>query len=130
MIAIGEASRQSGVSIETIRYYEREGIISKAGRTASGRRLYSKKAIAELRFVKRCRDLGFSIQHAIALKALTQEAGDTCQSAAEVGQKHLSEVQAKIEELRRLESALLELVGNCAEGRRDCPMLEALMTQN
>ncbi len=70
MVAIGEASRLSGVSIETIRYYEREGIISKAGRTASGRRTYSKAEISELRFIKRCRDLGFSIHDAVALRRL------------------------------------------------------------
>lgn len=59
MIAIGEASRRSGVSIETIRYYERAGIISKPCRTESGRRSYCEAEIAELRFIRRCRDLGF-----------------------------------------------------------------------
>nr|WP_319387149.1 MerR family transcriptional regulator [uncultured Roseibium sp.] len=130
MVAIGEASRRSGVSIETIRYYEREGIVSKVSRTASGRRSYSEKEIAELRFIRKCRDLGFSIQYAVALKELAQETENTCQTAARLGQKHLSEVQAKIEELKHLERALFELVANCSEGRHDCPMLEALMTRN
>lgn len=59
MFTIGKASEQSGVNIETIRYYEREGIVPKPGRSAGGRRLYSSDEIAKLRFVRRCRDLGF-----------------------------------------------------------------------
>ncbi|CTQ75812.1 MerR family transcriptional regulator [Roseibium alexandrii] len=126
MIAIGEASRLSGVSIETIRYYEREGIISKAGRTKSGRRTYSDAEISELRFIKRCRDLGFSIHDAVALRDLANEPTDACETVENLGQKHLAKVQAKITELRQLESALTELVTNCAKGQSSCPMLEAL----
>lgn len=127
MIAIGEAARLSGVSIEAIRYYEREGIISKAGRTASGRRVYSNAEISELRFIKRCRDLGFSIQDAVALRNLASEPSGACQTVENLGRKHLVEVQAKLAELRQLESALAELVSNCEKGRSDCPMLSALM---
>lgn len=126
MIAIGEASRLSGVSIETIRYYEREGIISKAGRTESGRRTYSDAEISELRFIKRCRDLGFSIHDAVALRNLADAPSDACETVEQLGRKHLSDVQAKLAELRQLESALAELVANCAKGQSDCPMLDAL----
>ena len=63
MFTIGKASEQSGVNIETIRYYEREGIVPKPGRSAGGRRLYSSDEIAKLRFVRRCRDLGFPISN-------------------------------------------------------------------
>lgn len=127
MVAIGEASRLSGVSIETIRYYEREGIVSRAGRTASGRRAYSPADIAELRFIKRCRDLGFSIQDAVALRGLSQDPSGACHMVEAVGRQHLADVRAKLAELQRLESALSELVANCAQGKRDCPMLDALM---
>ena len=130
MVAIGEASRLSGVSIETIRYYEREGIISKAGRTASGRRTYSDAEISELRFIKRCRDLGFSIHDAVALRDLATEPAGACETVEQLGQKHLVEVREKIAGLRRLESALSELVSNCAKGQRDCPMLDALMAES
>ncbi len=130
MIAIGEASRLSGVSIETIRYYEREGIISKAVRTASGRRAYSDTEISELRFIKRCRNLGFSIQDAVALRNLadapSDSPSDACETVEQLGSKHLSDVQAKLAELRKLEKALAELVANCAKGQSDCPMLDAL----
>jgi len=130
MVAIGEASRLSGVSIETIRYYEREGIISKAGRTASGRRTYSDPEISELRFIKRCRDLGFSIHDAVALRNLANEPAGACETVERLGRQHLTDVQAKLAQLRQLENALAELVANCAKGRRDCPMLDTLMGQN
>ncbi|WP_299720465.1 MerR family transcriptional regulator [uncultured Tateyamaria sp.] len=126
MVAIREASRLSGVSIETIRYYEREGIISKAGRTPTGRRVYSDAEISELRFIKRCRDLGFSIQDAIALRNLADAPSDACETVEQLGRKHLSDVRAKLAELGQLEKALAELVANCANGQSDCPMLNAL----
>jgi MerR family mercuric resistance operon transcriptional regulator len=129
MVTIGEASRLSGVSIETIRYYEREGIISKAGRTASGRRAYSEAEISELRFVKRCRDLGFSIQDATALRNLAKEPSGACETVERLGYKHLADVRTKIVELSRLESALTELIASCATGRPACPMLEALTSR-
>jgi MerR family mercuric resistance operon transcriptional regulator len=128
MVAIGEASRLSGVSIEAIRYYEREGIISKAGRTASGRRVYSDADISELRFIKRCRDLGFSVSDAVALGSLANDPAGVCETVEQLGRKHLADVQAKLAELRRLETALAELVANCAKGQRACPMLDALTT--
>ena len=127
MFAIGEASRQSGVSIETIRYYEREGIVAKAGRTKAGRRIYTEGEIAELRFIKRCRDLGFSVQNAVALRNLRQETSGACSMVEVMGRKHLEDVQAKICELQRLEEALAELVANCNQGQIVCPMLDALM---
>lgn len=126
MIAIGEASRLSGVSIETIRYYEREGIIAKAERSASGRRAYSDAEIFELRFIKRCRDLGFSLPDAVALRDLADTPNNSCETVERLGRAHLMEVRSKLRELRQLEKALSELVSNCANGNNDCPMLDAL----
>ncbi len=130
MFAIGEASRLSGVSIEAIRYYEREGIVSKAGRTASGRRVYSDAEVSALRFIKRCRDLGFSIEQAVALRSLAKEPEGSCDTVEQLGRKHLAAVRAKLAELRQLENALIELVANCSTGQRDCPMLTTLMGPN
>ncbi len=127
MIAIGEASRLSGVSIETIRYYEREGVVSKPARTASGRRLYSDANVSELRFIKRCRDLGFALQDAQALRRLAGEPSNACETVERLGREHLANVRSKIAELRKLELALAELTANCARGRVGCPMLKALM---
>jgi MerR family mercuric resistance operon transcriptional regulator len=126
MFAIGEASRRSGVSVETIRYYEREGIVPEPGRTTNGRRVYSDAEIAQLRFIKRCRELGFGIADAKALLALSEGTDADCGKVHEVGTKHLANVRSKISELTRLEAALEELVANCRLGSASCPMLENL----
>lgn len=126
MFAIGEASRQSGVGIETIRYYERKGIVPKPERTAAGRRVYSAAGITRLRFIRRCRDHGFSIADSRRLMALTNDNDTACSKALEVGERQLVKVRLKIAELQQLEAALEELAANCADGRVDCPMLEVL----
>ena len=123
MYSIGIAARRSGVGIEAIRYYEREGIVPLAARSANGRRAYDDAAIARLRFVRRCRDLGFSIQQIKALLSLSLADAKCCDDASQIGSLHLDEVREKIADLKRLETALAELLANCAVGRADCPML-------
>lgn len=127
MFAIGEASRQSGVGIETIRYYERAGIVPKADRTASGRRAYSAGSIARLRFIRRCRDHGFTMADSRVLLSLSGGSDTACSKAMQVGARHLDDVRRKIAELQQLEVALEEMVVNCAQGRMQCPMLDGLI---
>lgn len=126
MFAIGEAARLSGVTIETIRYYERSGIIGRAERSTSGRRVFTDADVAELRFIRRCRDLGFSIRNACALRDLSRAPAPTCTEAEAVAARHLGEVRKKIEELQRLETALEELIANCSDGSVECPLLQGL----
>lgn len=126
MFAIGEASRRSGVSIETIRYYEREGIVPKPQRAANGRRMYSEGEIGRLRFIRKCRDFGFGINDARALLALSEGAKADCEAALQVASAHLEMVRSKISELRKLEAALKQMTVNCASGNPRCPMLEEL----
>jgi len=128
VFAIGEASRRSGVAIETIRYYEREGITTKPGRTKAGRRFYSSAEVAELAFIKRCRDLGFSLANVSVLRSLSGEADGACPEVADLGNRHLAEVRAKIEDLKKIEAALEELIASCQEGHAKCPMLENLLS--
>jgi DNA-binding transcriptional MerR regulator len=127
MFTIGKASEQSGVNIETIRYYEREGIVPKPGRSAGGRRLYSSDEIAKLRFVRRCRDLGFPISIIQTFLSLTMQSDRSCGEVKTMAENHLSEIAAKIENLMRLREALLSLSKNCDDGTAACPMLDALM---
>ena len=127
MFTIGKASEQSGVNIETIRYYEREGIVPKPGRSAGGRRLYSSDEIAKLRFVRRCRDLGFPISNIQTFCSLTPQYDRSCGEVRTMAENHLGEINAKIENLMRLREALLSLSKNCDDGTADCPMLDALM---
>ena len=126
MFAIGEASRRSGIGIETLRYYEREGVIPKPGRSTNGRRIYSTEAVGQLRFLKNCRDLGFSLADAKALLDLSGAAGPDCDAVTEMSQRHLRAVGDKISELRKLQAALEELTANCSAGKIHCPMLDKL----
>lgn len=128
MYAIGEASRLSGVSIETIRYYEREGIVAKPARTGSGRRRYGPKDISRLTFIRRCRELGFPIPEIRALMALSEETGCSCDDVAGIGRRHLDSIRARIADLKRMERALEGLVASCADGSPRCAMLETLQT--
>lgn len=82
--------------------------------------------IAELRFIKRCRDLGFPLDDAVALHNLSRDTGSSCTAVEQVGRKHLETVRARLAELSALEKALSELVQNCARGEQSCPMLAVL----
>lgn len=128
MIAIGEASRKSGVGIETIRFYERKGIVPRPERAANNRRLYSQDEVGRLRFLKRCRDLGFPLGDAKALLDLSDAQDEDCRSVKQIAETHLDNVRGKIAELARLEVALSELTANCETGSLQCPMLAQLRT--
>ncbi|WP_298855673.1 MerR family transcriptional regulator [uncultured Ruegeria sp.] len=128
MFAIGEASRQSGIGIETIRYYEREGIVPKPERASNNRRMYATQDIGRLRFLKKCRDLGFPLADARTLLELSEGDSEDCQSVKDLAEHHVLNVREKIEELERLEAALTELTANCDSGNVSCPMLSQLRT--
>ena len=127
MFTIGKASKQSGVNVETIRYYEREGIVPKPGRSSGGRRLYSSDEIARLRFVRRCRDLGFPISIIRTFLSFAAEDERSCGEVKNLAENHLAEIDAKIDNLLRLREALQSLSRNCEDGSVACPMLDALM---
>lgn len=124
--AIGMAAKLSGVNIETIRYYEREGIVPKAERTGNGRRIYDKEAISKLRFVKRCRELGFAILDIRTLMNLSDQHAGTCDEVAKLTKANLNSVTAKIDDLTRMKSALEELMLSCKTGQTECAMLKNL----
>lgn len=126
MRSIGEASKLSGIRIETIRYYEREGVIGQAMRSESGRRLFGSDDIAQLRFIRRSRDLGFSLADIKALSSLGANQETACSDAQEIGGRHLENVRAKIRDLKKLETALAQLVKNCKAGDPSCAMLDEL----
>jgi MerR family mercuric resistance operon transcriptional regulator len=129
MLAIGEAARRSGVDIETIRFYERKGIVTPPPRASNGRRLYSEQAVARLAFIRRCRDLGFPLADVRELLALSQDSEANCAAVRNLAARHLKDVRSKIAELQRLEAALDELTANCAAGSLRCPLLDRLRSE-
>lgn len=126
MHPIGQAAALSGVKIETIRYYEREDIVPPAERSVAGRRLYDDAAIARLRFVRRCRDLGFPIPTIRDLLDLSSNSDDPCESVKLIGEQHLADIRNRIADLQRLESALTNFVAECNREQDGCPALRLL----
>lgn len=126
MQTIGEAAKLSGVNIETIRYYEREGIVPAADRSANGRRHYDAAAITRLRFIRRCRDLGFPISDVRALLDLSNNAPKHCDDVRAISERHLLDVRERLSDLRELEAALSELVQACVDAQSECPTLKQL----
>lgn len=123
----GELGRRSGCNIETIRYYERIGLLPEPDRTDSGHRLYSPEDQAQLGFVMRGRELGFSVAEIRALLSLMNSSEFTCGEVLDMASSHLASIKAKIRDLRKLEKSLTRLVRNCEGGEaKDCPVIDAL----
>lgn len=127
-IQIGELSRRTGCNIETIRYYERIGMLPPPPRSATRYRLYEVDDVHRLRFVRRARELGFSLDEVRALLALSTDTGmETCVEVRELAVGHLADVRAKITDLRAMERALADAVRRCDAGAASgCPLIEAL----
>src|SRR5690606_18435611 len=98
---IGTLSREADVNIETIRYYERIGLMPKPPRSESGRRLYDAEATRRLSFIRRARELGFSIEEVRALLGMAD--GGSCGDVYELTQRHLADIRAKIRDLQRMQ---------------------------
>jgi MerR family transcriptional regulator, mercuric resistance operon regulatory protein len=126
-IAIGALSKHTGTNIETIRYYERVGLLPAPARSSGGYRLYRTEHLKRLNFVRRARALGFSIGEVRTLLRLADERKRPCAEVREVATAHLQDVRTKIADLRRMESVLRATIRQCAGGRRTrCPVIDAL----
>jgi len=126
-IAIGGLSKHTGTNIETIRYYERVGLLPAPARSSGGYRLYETEHLKRLNFIRRARTLGFSIGEVRTLLQLADERQRPCAEVRVVADAHLKDVQAKIADLRRMERVLKTTLARCASGKRThCPMIEAL----
>lgn len=124
---IGEMSRETGVNIETIRYYEKIGIMPEPDRTEGGNRQYNHNQLKRLHFVKRCRELGFSISEIRALLDMVDQKDITCAEVHGMTMGHLSAVRQKMADLRRLEKALKSMASECSRGDvPECPIIDTL----
>ncbi|MBA3054980.1 MAG: helix-turn-helix domain-containing protein [Sphingomonadales bacterium] len=126
-LPIGMLSRRTGCNIETIRYYEKIGLLPAPARSEGGHRLYGHGHLMRLGFVRRARGLGFTLDEIRALLQLAEDRDRPCAEAREVAVVHLADVRAKIADLRAMEAVLAETVLRCADGKTpDCPLLETL----
>lgn len=126
-MAIGEVSRRTGANIETIRYYERVGLLAPPNRAGRYRR-YDAAGVRRLVFIRRARALGFTLDEVRTLLNLAECDGKTtCAEVREIAASHLVEVKAKIADLRAMERTLMDAVRRCDVGEvSGCPLIEAL----
>jgi MerR family mercuric resistance operon transcriptional regulator len=126
-----ELARRAGCNLETIRYYEKAGVLPEPPRTQSGYRSYDATHERRLKFVLRARELGFSLDEIRALLRLVDERDQRCAEARDLAAAHLKDVQSKIADLRRMERVLKDMVAQCADGTTpECPLIEALFRVN
>ncbi|HFC05069.1 MAG TPA: MerR family transcriptional regulator [Rhizobiales bacterium] len=120
-------SRATGVHIETIRYYERIGIMPPPDRTPGGNRQFSHDQLKRLFFVKRCRDLGFSLDEIRALLTMVDGRNFTCNEVNEMTLVHLGNIRKKLTDLKRLEQTLQKMAAQCSKGDvPQCPVIDTL----
>lgn len=130
-VGIGALAGQTGVNIETIRYYEKIGLMRPPPRTRGGHRSYGPEHVERLRFIRRARALGFGTKGIRTLLSLCGGAAGSCAQAREIAASHLAEVRAKREDLAKLEAVLSETIAQCdarccGAPAPVCPVLEIL----
>ena len=125
-LTIGALAEAAGVNVETIRFYQRKGLMQEPARPLGGIRRYGGSDLARVRFIKSAQRLGFSLDEVADLLKL--EDGSHCTEAREQGERKLMDVRARLADLRRIEAVLQGLVDRCcaASGQVRCPMIDAL----
>lgn len=125
-LTIGGLAQAAGVNVETIRFYQRKGLIPQPQSRSAGIRHYTPAELGRLKFIKAAQRLGFTLEEVADL--LTLEDGSRCKDAREQAERKLSDVRTKLADLRQIEAALSELVNRCTEsrGKVRCPLIAAL----
>ena len=127
-IGIGDLAKSTGTKVVTVRYYEQIGLLPLPSRTAGNYRTYGKEDMRRLRFIRRCRDLGFALDQIRDLLRLSSRKDEECAEVDRITAQHLIEIEQKISDLKRLAEELRRL-NNCCQGRgiiADCRIIEAL----
>lgn len=131
-LGTSELAKQGGINLESIRFYEKEGLLPKPPRTAGGYRMFSPEDVRRVRFIKRAQELGFSLREIKELLALSSEPDTNCADVRERAEAKLSDIDRKIADLKRIRKALARLTAACGgRGTIDgCPILESLNSTN
>jgi MerR family transcriptional regulator, mercuric resistance operon regulatory protein len=123
----GKLARSAGCNLETIRYYEKIGLLHEPDRTQGGHRVYSPDDQRRLKFILRSRELGFSIEELRGLLGLVDSDDYTCGEVLDVTTRHIEDIKSKISDLKKLERTLSDMSSQCAGGQvPDCPVINAL----
>lgn len=127
-LTIGQVAKQAGVGIETVRFYERQGLLDEPPRRASGYRQYTPEAVTRLQFIKRAKELGFSLKEITELLSLRVDPETTCSEVKQQAEAKIADIEAKLRDLHRMQQALVHLVAACSGSgpTSQCPILDAL----
>ena len=126
-LSSGALAKETGVNIETIRYYEKIGLMPEPFRTTNEYRVYDETDLKRLSFIRRCRDLGFSLDEVRGLLGLVDGGDYTCAEVRDLSIVHLGDVRQKIRDLRKMERTLKEMVSQCDGGLvPECPIVDRL----
>lgn len=124
---ISDLAKSAGVNIETIRYYERLGLITEPPRTESGYRIFPSEVIQRIKFIKRSQDLGFTLAEIRSLLTLTDSEDFSCREIQQFASQKLKEIESKIRDLQNIKNVLQDLLIKCGETSVDgCPIIERL----
>ncbi len=131
-LKVGEVAKRAAVNLQTIHFYEREGLLPKPPRTASNYRMYSEDAVRRVRFIKRAQELGFTLKEIKELLSLRAATGTRCAEVRQQAKAKLRNINEKIGTLQGMRRALTRLIGECAGTGpiTVCPILEALDSED
>lgn len=125
--AIGDLARQTGTKVETIRWYERDGVMPPPARTEGGRRAYTRAHLERLAFIRHARELGFPLDDVRTLLGLADDPDRSCADADAVARAHLGAVRSRIARLQALEAELTRMLADCGQGNvAECRVIEVL----
>jgi MerR family copper efflux transcriptional regulator len=127
-LSIGAVARQAGVGIETVRFYERQGLLAEPVRKASGYRQYDDDAVAVLQFIRRAKELGFTLKEIKSLLALRLDASATRADVRQQAKEKVADIEAKIADLQKMRDSLAMLIKKCNGNGTliGCPIIEAM----
>ena len=130
VLPIGAMAKRTGLTVEGIRFYEKEGVLPAPARTAGGQRFYRLEDLKRLNFIRRARDLGFTLDEVRGLLRLADDARErSCVEVRDLASGHLADVRAKIADLRRMERTLAVMIAACSgDTAPECALIEALFS--
>lgn len=124
---IGELASATGTKVETVRYYEKIGLLPPPARTSANYRAYGAEHLARLSFIRRARDLGFTLEAVRELLTLSDDKTQSCEAVDGIARVHLTEIDRKVRDLKALRSELSRVLGSCSHGTvADCKIIETL----
>lgn len=125
--SIGDVAKITGCNIETIRYYEREGVMPPPRRSPGGHRLYSRQLVERLNFIRRSRELGFSMLEVRELLRIVDREQVSCEKVKDIAEAHIEDITRRIDDLQRMKDMLQDLSRQCSgDDVPECPIIESL----